>query len=317
MLMTPRPHKTLLTPEKAQGCLLGLALGDAYNAPLEGGPLERIIWLFIGTTLKGERRYTDDTQMSLDMAHSLIELGEVDLDDMARRFAEHRKWSRGYGLGASKLLKEIKRGKDWRAVNRSIFPSGSFGNGAAMRAPVLGLVFGQDPDTLMQTARDTASITHSHELGMQGAMLIAQATSSALYTNNPLEIMAHVQHVITDPELLSKLAVADTWLREETIRTAPEVRRELGNGMTALTSCVTALYIACAHMTHDFEQVMAFVGRCKGDTDTIGAMAGAIWGAVHGVQALPTSWIERLEDADLIKQAATNLVKRFHATPQA
>lgn len=57
---------------KFNGCLLGLALGDAFGAPREGGPLERLLWLLIGKTRDGCRRWTEDTQMSLDLAESLI-----------------------------------------------------------------------------------------------------------------------------------------------------------------------------------------------------------------------------------------------------
>ena len=70
-----------------EGCLLGLALGDAMGAPHEGGPLERMVWRLIGTTRDGDMRFTDDTQMSLDLGESLIAKGGVDEDDLARRFA--------------------------------------------------------------------------------------------------------------------------------------------------------------------------------------------------------------------------------------
>jgi poly(ADP-ribose) glycohydrolase ARH3 len=77
------------------GVMLGLALGDAFGAPHEGGPLERGLWRLIGTTSDGRFRWTDDTQMALDLAESLISRGVVDQDDIARRFARGYRWSRG------------------------------------------------------------------------------------------------------------------------------------------------------------------------------------------------------------------------------
>ena len=56
------------------GCFYGLALGDALCAPYEGGFLERGIWKLFGKTKAGKIRYTDDTQMSLDVAHSLLDI---------------------------------------------------------------------------------------------------------------------------------------------------------------------------------------------------------------------------------------------------
>jgi len=104
------------TRDRFEGCLLGLALGDALGAPHEGGLLERCVWRLIGKTRQGEMRWTDDTQMSLDLAESLIAGGAVDPDDLARRFAGSYRWSRGYGPGAARILKRIGRGADWRAL---------------------------------------------------------------------------------------------------------------------------------------------------------------------------------------------------------
>src|SRR5688572_396147 len=130
----------MATVDQFQGCLLGLALGDALGAPLEGGILERLLWRAIGVSRKGEMRWTDDTQMSVDLVESFLAQGRVNPDDLARRFAKSYRWSRGYGPGAAKVLKRIARGTDWRKANRSVYRDGSYGNGAAMRAPILGLI---------------------------------------------------------------------------------------------------------------------------------------------------------------------------------
>ena len=53
-----------------EGAVVALALGDAHGAPFEGGPIERLLWRWIGHTSDGKKRWTDDTQMSLDVASS-------------------------------------------------------------------------------------------------------------------------------------------------------------------------------------------------------------------------------------------------------
>lgn len=72
--------------DQYRGALLGLALGGALGAPHEGGPLERFLWRALGSTRDGQRRFTDDTQMSLDLAESRFACGDVDQDDLAARF---------------------------------------------------------------------------------------------------------------------------------------------------------------------------------------------------------------------------------------
>ncbi|HNA22027.1 MAG TPA: ADP-ribosylglycohydrolase family protein, partial [Agitococcus sp.] len=59
--------------EQIQGCLFGLALGDALGAPYEGGILERLLWKMIGSTKEGYAKWTDDTQMTLDLLESILE----------------------------------------------------------------------------------------------------------------------------------------------------------------------------------------------------------------------------------------------------
>src|SRR6478609_148321 len=164
-----------LTLDQFSGCMLGLATGDALGAPYEGGPLERLVWHVIGRTSDGCLRWTDDTQMALDLAGSLLEEGGVRPEALAKRFASSYRWSRGYGPGAAKVLKRIRRGEPWEAASRAVYAEGSFGNGAAMRAPVLALFFARDRAGLLDGARASAMITHAHPLGIDGALLTASA----------------------------------------------------------------------------------------------------------------------------------------------
>jgi hypothetical protein len=87
---------------------------DARGAPFEGGVLERALWRLIGTTRRGEMRWTDDTQMTIDVVESYLAIGAIDADELAIRFARSYRWSRGYGPEAAKVLKRIAAGADWR-----------------------------------------------------------------------------------------------------------------------------------------------------------------------------------------------------------
>lgn len=166
--------------ERFTGCLLGLAMGDALGAPYEGGILERLLWRLIGRTSYGRLRWTDDTQMAVDLAVSLLDLDGVDADAIAQRFASSYRWSRGYGPSAARVLQRIRRGEPWVEASRSVYPEGSFGNGAAMRAPVLALFYPTDQQGLIEAATTSASITHAHPLGIEGAVLLALAAQALL-----------------------------------------------------------------------------------------------------------------------------------------
>ncbi|MCU7833821.1 MAG: ADP-ribosylglycohydrolase family protein [gamma proteobacterium symbiont of Taylorina sp.] len=131
---------------------------------MEGGFLEQGLWKLLGKTKAGKIRYTDDTQMSLDVAQSLLEQGKVEQAHLASKFASYYRWSRGYGSGAAKMLKKIRIGKAWHEVNRSVFPQGSYGNGAAMRTPIVALYFYDNREEMLSAVQKVSEITHCHPL---------------------------------------------------------------------------------------------------------------------------------------------------------
>jgi ADP-ribosylglycohydrolase len=88
------------------------------------------------------------------------------------------------------------------------------------------------------------------------------------------------------------------------------VRESLGNGVAASESCVTAVYLAVRFMRRPFEAMHAFIVECGGDVDTIGAMAGAIWGAANGARKLPALALVNLEQRERLTSLAVALRER-------
>ncbi|MEM1177971.1 MAG: ADP-ribosylglycohydrolase family protein [Acidobacteriota bacterium] len=284
-------------PDRFAGCLLGLAVGDALGAGREGGWLERGLWLLIGRTLDGRRRFTDDTQMALDMGSSLLEERELDVDALATGFAASYVWRRGYGPGAARVLKRIRAGESWRTASRAVYPEGSFGNGAAMRSPVLPLFFHHDPTAMVKAARASAMITHAHPLGVDGAVVIAVATRAALLGGEATTIGEEALAASETPEMRAKLDLVASWTRKGEASAAPEVtpreiRQRLGRGVAAVDSCPTAICLALRHLDQPFQTMLDLAIKIGGDVDTIAAMAGAIWGAANGAERLPPIHLE-------------------------
>jgi poly(ADP-ribose) glycohydrolase ARH3 len=120
-------------------------------------------------------------------------------------------------------------------------------------------------------------------------------------------IVEAARQVAPHEAFASRLALVAQWLSEDAPRSPREVREQLGCGMAAAESCPAALYLACVYMKGDFEALIEHAGRCGGDTDTVGAMSGAIWGAARGVDALPEAWLVKLEDAAQIREVAAAL----------
>src|SRR4051812_7210497 len=168
------------------GCLLGHALGDALGAPFEGLPPEAIYYEFGPTGRLFERPpadelvYTDDTQMTIGVAECLLARGTIDTEELARRFhANYEPW-RGYGPGTRKLLDATDRGTGLEvggrgAVRRRVARQRGGDAGGAGGAAVP-----PRPGRVCDEARRSAELTHTHPIGIDGAVLIAAGVALAL-----------------------------------------------------------------------------------------------------------------------------------------
>jgi poly(ADP-ribose) glycohydrolase ARH3 len=284
---------------KYQGTILGLALGDALGAPYEGGVLERALWRLLGA-FNRSYRWTDDTQMSIDLIEHLLEYKTLNQNQLAIRFAKSYRFSKGYGPGAAKVLKLIAQGVPWQQANTAIYKEGSFGNGGAMRAPVIGLLFAKDIENnetqLVEFSSAVASITHAHPLGIDGAVLIALTTAYAFNDIASISILQKLLEKNRCQQFNVKLTIALNWFKREEQPPVKKVREQLGNGISAIDSCVSAIYCALLYRNSPFEDLIKFVISLKGDVDTIGSMSGAIWGSFRGYESLPSRELSLLED---------------------
>jgi poly(ADP-ribose) glycohydrolase ARH3 len=298
-----------------RGAVLGLALGDAFGAPHEGGVLERLVWRLIGCR-DGKRRWTDDTQMTVDVIESLIHCRKVEQSDLAARFARSYRWSRGYGPGAARVLKRIRRGESWESASRAVFAEGSYGNGGAMRSPVIGLFFGERGlDAVAEAAEATAIVTHAHPLAREGAVQIAVATALAFQGTSPRQVMARLAERARSKECSNRVTLAMGWLAGDQDIAASEVASRLGRGTGALESCTTAVYVAMRFLAGTFEDLLRFTIEIGGDVDTIAAMSGGIWGAARGIDELPKDMLAALEDHQRLVALAARFAQAMATAP--
>ena len=295
--------------DKFIGAFIGLSLGDALGAPYEGGFIERFLWKFFAKTPTGKMRWTDDTQMSIDLAESILEKNTVDQNHLAFKFASSHKWSRGYGPAASKILKSINQGVNWEVANRQTYKEGSLGNGGAMRSPILALIYFQNNDLLKKEITKATQITHANPLAIEAAILVGQAVSLALNNIDSLEIITIIlQHSKTEI-FKKKAALSLKWLEDNLDISPKDVSKTLGNGIKAADSCITAIYLGLRFRSKSFNELIKFTRKCGGDVDTLCSMSGSIWGAFNGFKNIPKELFDDLEDGNRIKSLACNLYK--------
>ena len=295
---------------KFLGSLIGTGVGDALGAGLEGRRRVDQAEVRAMAERRGTLIYTDDTHMMIGIAESLIAKKGFDGEHMTHRFMENysREPYRGYGPGPPRVFSLIKAGEAWDKAAEKLYGGGSFGNGSAMRIAPVGILYYDDLPKLKEIAYKSSQITHAHELGKEGAALQAYAVALATaadplsefrsdqFLARLLDFMQHQvfkQKVEKIRELLGKADKA-------------QVIDDLGHGIEAFNSVPAAIYSFLSH-PDSFEEAVIYAISLGGDTDTIGAMTGAISGAYLGIEAIPGRWLERLENREYLTGLAEQL----------
>lgn len=263
------------------GLLLGTALGDALGLPCEGMSARRIARRFGRLDrfrLLGRTGYvSDDTEQSALLAQSLARNPQ----DPARAF----RWSLlgwfgrlpwGVGLATVRACFKILLGLPRSGVR-------SAGNGAAMRAAVLGAAI-QDPVRRQSLGRSLAEVTHTDPRGVEAALFTAELAASG-----PAAARALVADPILGPALDRAEALAASGAGTE------EAARELGTSGYAVHTVPFALFCYQRFGERPLEALQECISA-GGDTDSIAAILGAWLGARHGESGLPGDLIARLHD---------------------
>lgn len=233
---------------------------------------------------------SDDTEHTVMVLRSLLAKPETP-DQFQRLLARHlRTWilavPAGVGLATAKACMKLVVGVPPKSSG-----SLSAGNGAAMRAAIIGAFVG---DEAQMPAFVVASsvITHRDVRAVEGAQLVALAT-----VVEHDEYLARARLTVSSQEWTQMLDEISSSLHErlEVTAFARRIGAEHGVSGYVLPSVAVALYSWLTH-PYDFMSCLTELIALGGDTDTIGAIVGGISGSHLGVGAIPAEWLDRLSD---------------------
>ncbi|WP_326735233.1 ADP-ribosylglycohydrolase family protein [Streptomyces sp. NBC_01022] len=279
--------------DRVAGAVVGSAVGDALGAPFEFGPAGVYTARFpdgVGTMCGGggwdPGEATDDTQMAVLVAESLLERDGLDLPDMFGRF---RRWAAGEPKDIGLQTESVLTGGDpWDTAAALHFQINgrAAGNGSLMRAATSAVYFagtGQPQEearaATMDAARRIAALTHGDRAAWEGTAVLHELIRVALDGADPLAALPDALAAV-HPDHRERWAtvLAPGW--------HPDRATEF-NG--AVWPCLgTALWALCT--TRSYEDALASAIDVGGDTDTVAAVTGALAGAVYGFGAIPTRW---------------------------
>ena len=308
--------------KRMRGVLLGTAVGDAVGLPAEGVSRQRIARLFPGRwrhRLVG--RYgmlSDDTEHTIFIAQALLAH-----PDSVKQFSRRLGWSlRGWllslpaGIGMATGRAIFKLWLGFPPHKSGVF---SGGNGAAMRVAPIGALFANDGNKLAEYVRASTRITHADPRAEIGALAVAKVVAWCFQTSAYERIKVDklfelLRSCGDDPEwddLHDSMAVAIAE-NKSVAEYADALDQQKGVSGYVYRTVPIALY-AWYHHFGDFEATLSAVFNCGGDTDTVGAITGAMAGAVVGEEGIPTDWIDGIADSPrgvpLIRELADRLAQ--------
>ena len=298
--------------------LVGCAIGDALGNPFEMWKAERqelVDWngqfKSGGTFWVGEAgQYTDDTLMSIALSKSILQQGEFDPDDVA---AEYLAWyntgnTRGIGTTTARACDRLKQGADYSesGIVMGYDDQPAAGNGTAMRATPIGLVYRNQIDRLMEYAMLDAMITHNNLEPKMGSIAVALATAYlANETHDPVMCLAEIKDIVFDSIVKEKLELAYAHLVE--YRTPPmEALASIGVGGYVPETVGAAFY--CLAATTNFKDAVVLAVKAGGDTDTTAAIVGALAGTYYGLDGIPDEYKEGVENFQLLQDLTDELI---------
>jgi ADP-ribosylglycohydrolase len=306
--------------DRLAGVLVGTAIGDALGLPMEGmgGPaIARSFPRLDRYFLLGRTGFvSDDTEQSALVAQSLAR-SPREREAFVRFFRRsllgwflRMPW--GIGLGTLRACVRIALGFRRTGVR-------SAGNGAAMRAAILGAFFFDAPAARREWSDELAQVTHTDPRAIEGARFVAELSALCIHHGRAAatpEIVTLAGKVIQAPDLRDALARAVQLA--STDATLEDAARELGcTGFVVHTVAIAAFCFL--RFGSEPELAISQAVRAGGDTDSNAAIVGAWVGASHGLATLPASLVSSLHDGPFgpthLQSLASNLVDARRGSP--
>jgi ADP-ribosylglycohydrolase len=341
-----RPYHRI-TPDRAsrfRGCLLAGAVGDALGAPVEFMDLAAIHRTFgpagIRDLAPAHGRLgaiTDDTQMTLFTADGLLRwhlagaerCGPGPAGFLAQAY---QRWRVTQGVKGRTGEVPVD---GWLGGHRELFAARAPGNtclsalaaredpadgrpaandskgcGGVMRVAPIGLYVaarGLPPGTAFAWGCAAAALTHGHPTGQLAAGAMALLVCQLALGHGLRTALVDARSALDGREGARETLVALDRAEQlaAVVEDPAQALARLGQGWVAEEALAIAVF--CALQARSLEEGLVLAVNLTGDSDSTGAMAGALLGAMLGVHELPGRWLEPLELREVLVDVADDL----------
>lgn len=320
-LFPPTPDPSI--ESRALGCLAGQAVGNVLGLAVESRSRERARAILgsDGPLLhppleERQRVWDDDLAMAMALAECLVKLpSDATHLDPSELLGAYLGWFRTGARGIGGLTREVltktlagearAAERVWQSrCERNARP---LGNGAAMRIAPLGVAFAGRPKDIARLAAEDAALTHWDPACRQSAGAVA-LLAAALVRREADPLAFARQHL---GSLEAEMAEALVPVSLGDLHDRRLDGWDMGSTLLALKVAVSVLASGLP-----YPDGVLWTLRQGGDTDTNGAIVGALLGARDGLAAIPLDWRACVPEGDRILRVAWALWRRSNVPAQ-
>ena len=269
----------------------------------------------------GKGMISDDTEHSLMVAQALLSHSD-DPAAFQRSLAWKLRWwfaglPGGVGMATAKACLRL-----WIGIPAHKCAVASAGSGTAMRSAIIGAFFADQPEKRREFTLAASHLTHRSWQAEIAALAVAEAVALAVKNDglpNPTEVIAMMRGLSQEEEWQKRIFEIEGCLSTNAPVSDYVGKLGLNDGVTgyALHVVPVAIYAWLRH-PHDPRSALVASIACGGDTDTVGAVLGALCGATGGSEGIPAEWINGIWDwprsCKFIRRVAERLANQKDST---
>ncbi len=306
---------------KIRAVVLGHAVGDALGVPVEFCEREALCRSPV-TDMRGFGTYSlpagcfsDDTSMALAALDSLG-TGTLDFTDIMERFAAFC-YEGAYtpmgevfdiGITCEGAIENYckKRLPLWDCAPRGEMDNG---NGALMRIypfVLFAWARGLGEDEMLSLVQKGTALTHAHERAILASEIYALVLFDLLKAPSKDSVVAALKRARVRCSETAEYPHLSPALDAHIAMLSADAVRSTGYAVDTLQA---ALW--CLLSTHGYQECVLRAVNLGGDTDTLGAVVGALAGALYGIDAIPSAWQSTLKKRELLEGLCARAVRAW------
>ena len=293
------------TKSRVAGTFIGLAVGDALGVPFEN--LEKGSIDFVSDLIGGgpynlpPGAWTDETATALCLAQSLLVTNDLDVYDLVERLnrwvegGENSSTGRCVGI-EQKLLIFLNNFRRSSQLDMSFSSQSSSGNSVLARVGPIACIHWADLTTASRIARQQSYLTHTSEV-------VAGACEY---------LVLSLSHLIAGRgwNYISNLPINKDWPNEiKNVNNGSWLKKSIGQ-LKSTSDVIELLETSlwCVENSTSFENAVTQAINLGGKSDTVGAVAGQLAGALYGLEAIPVRWFDKLYKVEKLTDVAMQMV---------